>query len=232
MREPTATRHVVDLSHRLDARMPMFPGLPALECEEYVTRETSRAHYAGDTTFLIHRYHLIGNSGTYMDAPFHRYADGADLAGIPLEHIVDLPGVVLDAASGVAAGRLRIDADDLAGLDVEGCAVLVRTGWDAFWPGPDYLAANPHLTAAAARALAARGAAVVGIDSWNVDDPADRHRPVHSTLLRAGIPIVENLRGLDQLPPDGFRFHAAPLAISGGSAIPVRAYAVTGEARR
>lgn len=228
----TATRSVVDLSHPLDARIPMFPGLPAPECEEYVSREASRAHYAGDTTFLIHRYRLIGNSGTYMDTPFHRYAAGADLAEVPLARVVDLPGLVLDAAAQVSAGRLLVDASDLDGLEVEGRAVLIRTGWDARWPAPEYLAANPHLTEAAARVLAARGAALVGIDSWNVDDPDDPYRPVHSILLRAGIPIVENLRGLGRLSAGGFRFHAAPLAISGGSAIPVRAYAIDEAAQR
>lgn len=227
----TASQSVVDLSHPLDSRIPMFPGLPAPECEEYISREASRAHYAGDTTFLIHRYRLIGNSGTYMDVPFHRYAAGADLAEIPLAQVVHLPGLVIDAAAQVSAGRLLVDASDLDGLEIEGRAVLVRTGWDARWPGPEYLAANPHLTEAAARTLVARGAVLVGIDSWNVDDPDDRHRPVHSILLRAGIPIVENLRGLDRLPADGFRFHAAPLAIVGGSAIPVRAYAVDEAAR-
>lgn len=229
--DPTAAqRRVVDLSHRLDPRIPMFPGLPAPEVEEFLSREASRAHYAGDTTFLIQRYRLIGNSGTYMDSPFHRYADGADVADIPLARVVDLPGVVLDVAKRVAAGRLSVDVDALDGIPVAGRAVLVRTGWDARWGEPDYLAANPHLTAAAARTLVERGAVLVGIDSWNVDDPHDRHRPVHSILLRAGVPIVENLRALDSLPVAGFRFHAAPLAIVGGSAIPVRACAVVDDA--
>ena len=219
-------RRIVDLSHRLDADIPMFPGLPAPESEELVSREASRSHYAGDTTFLIQRYHLVGNSGTYMDTPFHRYADGDDLASLPLAHTVDLPGVVYDAAALVTAGRMHVNADDLIDIPVEGRAVLMRTGWDAHWPGPDYLAANPHLTDAAARLLIERGAVLVGIDSWNVDDTNDGHRPVHSRLLRAGIPIVENLCRIDQLPTSGFRFYAAPLAIGGGSAIPVRAFAI------
>ncbi|MCO5177167.1 MAG: cyclase family protein [Thermomicrobiales bacterium] len=222
----TSSTHIVDLSHHLDTNIPMFPGLPAPESEEFVSREASRAHYAGDTTFLIQRFRLIGNSGTYMDTPFHRYADGDDLASLSLVHLVDLPGVVVDATTLVAAGRMHVDADDLADVPVEGRAVLIRTGWDAHWAGPDYLGANPHLTDAAGRLLVERGAVLVGIDSWNVDDTTDGHRPVHSRLLRAGIPIVENLCNINQLPTSGFRFHAAPLAIVGGSAMSVRAYAV------
>lgn len=217
---------VVDLSHPLDAAIPMFPGLPAPEIVEHLSRESSRAYYTGGAEFLIHRYTLIGNSGTYLDAPFHRYPDGADLASLALARTVDLPGVVLDRAAQVAGRQLAIDAADLAGLELGGCALLIRTGWDARWGDPSYLGSNPHLTAAAAEALVAAGVALVGIDTWNIDDTGDRTRPAHSALLRAEIPVIENLRGLDQLPLRGFRFFAAPLPICGGSAVPVRAYAL------
>ena len=219
-------RRVVDLSHPIDAAIPMFPGLPAPEIAEHLSREASRALYAGGTEFVIHRYTLIGNSGTYLDAPFHRYADGADLATLPLERMVDLPGMVLDCAEPVAAGQRAIDVADLEGLDLTGRALLIHTGWAARWGQERYLDLNPYVTAAAAEALVASGVVLVGIDTWNIDDVGDRTRPVHSALLRAGIPIVENLRGLERLPRSGFRFFAAPLPFRGGSAVPVRAYAV------
>lgn len=219
-------RRVVDLSHPIDAAIPMFPGLPAPEIAEHLSREASRAHYAGGTEFVIHRYSLIGNSGTYLDAPFHRYADGADLATLPLERLVDLPSLVLDRAERVAAGQRAIDVADLDGLDLTGRALLIHTGWAARWGQEHYLDPNPYVTAAAAEVLVAAGVVLVGIDTWNIDDVEDRTRPVHSALLRAGIPIIENLRGLEHLPPSGFRFFAAPLPFRGGSAVPVRAYAV------
>lgn len=219
-------RNVVDLSHSLDKDIPMFPGLPAPEIVEYLSREASREHYSGGTEFAIHRYTIVGNSGTYLDGPYHRYADAPDLATLSLECTVDLPGVMLDCSGWVAAGRLAIDADDFDGLELGGCALLIRTGWDERWGDSSYLESNPHLTAAAADVLVAVGVMLVGIDSWNVDDTTDGERPVHSKLLRARIPVIENLRGLAQLPPDGFHFSAAPLPFRGGSAVPVRAYAL------
>ena len=222
---------VVDLSHPLTAGVPMFPGHPGPEVEEYLTREASRAHYAGGTSFVIHRYRFLGNTGTYLDSPFHRHAAGDDLAALPLGRTVDLPGIVLDVTAAVAAGRLGVEPEDLADVPVPltGRAVLLHTGWAARWPGAAYLApTKPFLRGEAAEVLVASGAALVGIDTWNVDDVADPTRPVHTLLLAAGIPIVENLRGLDELIGRSFRFFAAPLPFVGGSAIPVRAFALVG----
>jgi kynurenine formamidase len=104
--------------------------------------------------------------------------------------------------------------------------VLLHTGWDRHFATDRYAIDNPYLTGAGAAWLVEHGAALVGIDSANIDDATDGRRPAHSILLAAGIPIVEHLRGLDQLPPHGFRFHAAPLEIVGMGTSPVRAYAI------
>lgn len=220
---------IVDLSHPFDPAIPLFPGLPAPEIVEYRSREEMARAYAEGTTFVIHRYCFVGNAGTYLDAPYHRYADGLDLAMLPLDRVADLPGLVVDARWRVARGALAIGPERFAGLDLSGSAVLVCTGWDRFWGSDRYLAANPYLTAEAAALLAERGAVLVGIDSWNIDDVADRRRPAHTILLRAGVPIVENLTSLDRLVGRRFRFHAAPIPIRSGSAVPVRAYAVLSE---
>jgi arylformamidase len=217
---------IVDLSHPIDERVPMFPGHPAPVLDEYLSRSRAAAQYAPGTSFVIHRYTFLGNTGTYLDAPFHRFPDGADLATLPLPRTVDLPGVVVDARAAVAAGQLGISPDALAGLDVAGHAVLMLTGWDRFWQTPEYLGGKPYITAACATALRDRGAALAGIDTWNIDDVADRARPAHTILLGAGIPIVENLRNLAALPAQRFRFFAPPLPFRGGSAIPVRAFAI------
>jgi arylformamidase len=220
---------VLDLSHPIGPDAPMFPGHPGPELEEFLSREASRAHYAGGTSFVVHRYHFLGNTGTYLDAPVHRHAAGDDLAALPLARTVDLPGVVLDHRAAVAAGRLGVTPDDLATLPtpLTGMAVLICSGWDRRWSDPGYLALEkPYLTGEGAETLLAAGAALVGIDTWNLDDVADRTRPAHTILLAAGIPIVENLRGLDQLFETSFRFFAAPLPFVGGSAIPVRAFAL------
>jgi arylformamidase len=188
---------------------------------DYLSREASRKLYAPGTEFHIGRIDMVANTGTYVDAPFHRFSDGIDVAGLPLEKLAHLPGVVvrIDAAGGRA-----VTANSFAGLEVRGKAVLVQTGWDRRWRTDQYFEGHPYLTAEAARHLAAAGAALVGIDSLNIDDTADMSRPVHTTLLGAGIPIAEHLAGLARLPERDFRFFAVPVKVRGMGTFPVRAF--------
>jgi arylformamidase len=214
---------IIDLSHPLKPGMPSYPGLPEPRFETFLTHETSAARdtYAPGTTFQIARYHIGGNTGTYVDAPFHRHPQGTDLLDLPLQRLVDLPGVVVAA---LRDGPIGPEA--FAGRELGGKAVLVRTDWSDRWDDDDYFRSGPYLTAAACGLLVEAGATLVGIDCANIDNMSDPERPAHTILLAAGIPIVEHLRGLDQLPPAGFQFHAAPPAIAGGTSFPVRAYAV------
>jgi kynurenine formamidase len=218
---------VIDLSHPLEHGMATHPGLPGPAIADHLSRADSRGRYAPGTEFQIGTITMVANTGTYIDAPFHRFDGGTDLAGLDLDRLVDRPGLVVDAR-----GR-AIGAEAFDGLAVDGAAVLVRTGWDRHWRTPEYGSAeHPFLTGEAASLLAERGAALVGIDSVNVDDLADPVRPAHTALLGAGVPVVEHLRGLDQLPSSGFRFHAAPVAVVGMGTFPVRAYAITGHPNR
>jgi len=216
-------RRVVDLSHPIRHGMVTYPGLPGPEIGEHLTREESRSHYAPGTEFSIGRIAMVANTGTYLDSPFHRYGDGADLAALPLSRMADLDGVVVRVTG--AASR-AIDRAALLPYEVAGRAVLIHTGWDRHFGTDRYGTGHPYLTGDAAAWLAEQGAALVGIDSLNIDDTAGGARPAHSTLLAAGIPIVEHLRGLDRLPPSGFRFHAVPPAVVGMGSFPVRAYAL------
>jgi len=222
MSEP-AKRRLVELSHVIRHGMITYPGLPAPEVTDHWTREQTRARYTEGAEFHIARISMVANTGTYLDSPFHRYADGRDLAGVPLEAMADLEGLVIRRAEGARRG---VDRDDLVGADVKGRAVLVHTGWDQHWGTEAYGAPAPFLTRAACVWLAEQGAALVGIDSVNIDDAADLARPAHTTLLAARIPIVEHLCGLSQLPLRGFRFHAAPPRFEGVGTFPVRAYAI------
>lgn len=164
---------------------------------------------------------MATNVGTYLDSPYHRYQSGTDLAGLPLEKIASVPGVL------VRTGETRaIGPEWFAGPELAGRAVLVHTGWARHWKTPAYRQGAPFLTRAACESLVAARVALVGIDSVNIDDIADLERPAHSLLLAAGIPIVEHLCGLERLPPDGFLFHAVPAPIRGAASFPVRAYAV------
>jgi arylformamidase len=218
-----APRRIVDLSHPIRHGMVTFPGLPAPDMRPYLTRERSRSLYAPGTEFEIGQISMVGNTGTYLDSPFHRYQDGTDLAGLPLESCVDLPGVV----ARTAGSRSRaVDAGAVAALDVTGRAVLLHTGGDAAWGRPEYAVDAPYLTEEGARWLAEHGARLVGIDSVNIDDAqGGGGRPAHSVLLGAGIPVVEHLTGLGQLPPAGFLFTAAPVPVEAFASFPVRAYA-------
>jgi arylformamidase len=219
---PRQGGRLVELSHVIRAGMVTYPGLPVPEITPHLTREASRASYGPETEFAIDRLTLIGNTGTYLDAPYHRFADGADLSGIPLDRTVDLPAAVIRFTG---AGRPGVDVGALAGHDVTGQAVLLHTGDDARFGTPGYADDRHFLTRAGSAWLADRGAALVGIDALNIDDTADGERPAHTLLLAAGIPVVEHLTGLDQLPPTGARFTAVPLRVESFGTIPVRAFA-------
>ncbi len=213
---------LIDLSHVIEEGMTTFKGFPGPILCDYWTREASAAHYDDGSSFQIGRIEMIANTGTYVDSPFHRYEDGADLAALPLESLADLDALVVRKPF---AGGLATDAADFERLDVRGRAVLVHTGWDRHWRTDAYFDDHPFLTAAAADWLVAKGAAFVGIDSHNIDDTRTRSRPVHSKLLSAGIPIGEHLTNLEAVPDSNFRFSAVPPKVKGMGTFPVRAYA-------
>ncbi|MEV0156195.1 cyclase family protein [Micromonospora sp. NPDC050686] len=219
-------RRLVELSHVITDGMTTYPGWPGPTIREWLTHEASRAHYAAGTEFHVGEITMIGNTGTYVDMPSHRWAGGVDLGGMPLDRLADLPGLLV----ALPAGARAVGPAMLASYEVAGRAVLLRTGWDAHF-GTDRYGdhTHPYLAGEAAEWLAAAGAALVGIDSVNIDDSgpaAEGRRPAHSALLAAGIPVVEHLTNLDALPTTGFRFTAAPPMIAGMDGFPVRAFAV------
>lgn len=210
----------VDLSHPIEHGMVTYPGLPGPIISAHLSREASCSEYAEGVEFHIGRIDMVANTGTYLDSPFHRYADGADLAGLDLAVLADLEAVVVrDQGSAIAPAAFHH-------LDVAGKAVLVDTGWSRHWATPAYLSDNPYLTDEAAAWLAEAGPALVGIDSLNIDDTRDDRRPAHSRLLAVGVPIVEHLTGLAGLPDTGARFFAVPPAVRGFGTFPVRAFAL------
>lgn len=210
---------LVDLSHAIEDGMTTYKGLPGPHICDYWSREASAANYDDGSTFQIGRIDMVANTGTYLDTPFHRFADGDDLAAVGLERLAGLDGVCV-RAEGPAIG-----ADLFEGIDIAGKAVLVHTGWDRFWRTEAYQTAHPFLTADAARHLVTTGAKLVGIDSHNIDDTAVRARPVHTLLLGAGVLICEHMTNLAALPENGFRFYAAPPKVAGMGTFPVRAFA-------
>jgi arylformamidase len=216
-------QRLIDVSHTIESDMITYRGLPAPVICDFLSREASRSIYAHGTEFQIGRLEMVGNTGTYLDSPFHRFAGGKDLSELPLTSLAELPGVVIRIPPG--ADR-AIDERALRGLDVRGRAVLVHTGWDAHWRTDHYFEGNPFLTRDAAERLRDDGAALVGIDSLNIDDTADLTRPAHTALLGADIPVVEHLCNLGALPESGFRFFAVPVKVKAFGTFPVRAFGV------
>ena len=223
-RTPAAAlpENLIDLSHTVEDGMITYKGLPAPLICDYLSREASRKLYAPGTEFHIGKIEMVANTGTYLDSPFHRYADGKDLAQLDLAAVANLEGVLVHA---VQRNGRAIPKEQFSGLDVRGKAVLVHTGWAAHWRTDQYFESHPFLTADAAQYLADAGAKLVGIDSHNIDDTSTGERPVHSTLLGREILIVEHLCNLEQIPAGQFRFYAVPVKVKGFGTFPVRAFA-------
>lgn len=212
---------LIDLSHTVEHGLVTYKGLPAPIICDYLSREASRKIYAPGTEFQIGKIEMVANTGTYMDSPFHRYADGKDLSQLPLEQLANLNAVKISAV-----GQPKIGAEFFRVLkDLRGKAVLVETGWSRHWKTDQYYEGHPFLTEDAAEFLVDAGVALVGIDSHNIDSTADGTRPVHSILLRRDVLIVEHMTNLSQLPADGFKFTAAPVKVRGFGTFPVRAFA-------
>ena len=219
----TTPRTLIDLSHTVEHGLVTYKGLPAPIICDYLSREASRKHYARGTEFQIGKIEMVANTGTYLDSPFHRYADGKDLSELVLEKLANLPAIKI-----AAQHKQAIDVSCLPRQeDLAGKAVLVETGWSRHWNTSQYFEGHPFLTENAARFLADSGAALVGIDSHNIDDVQNLRRPVHTILLRNEIPIVEHMTNLAALPPVDFRFFAVPVKVKGFGTFPVRAFAIT-----
>jgi arylformamidase len=222
----TGAGRIVDLSHPIRAGLVTYPGLPAPTITPHLTREDSRSRYAPGTEFAMDVITMIGNTGTYLDSPFHRYAEGSDLAGLDLSSLVGLRAEVFHLEDSWDAESRGIRPEMLADRDVRGAAVLLHTGWDRWFGRPEYGNGAPFLTGEGAQWLIDAGAVLVGIDSLNIDDTqSGGERPAHSLLLGAGVHVVEHLTNLGELPPRGARFTAAPPAVEGFGTFPVRAFA-------
>lgn len=225
-----AARRIVDLSHIITDGMTTYPGIPAPVIGSHLTFDESASHYAAGTEFSIGTISMAANTGTYLDTPAHRYRGGDDLSQVPLERMVDLPGVVARARTRPSVGGRAVDESDLRreldGVELAGRAVLIDTGHSDTWGTAEYFVDHPYLTDDAVEFLVAAKPALVGIDSLNIDSTHTGRRPAHTWLLAAGIPVVEHLTRLDQLPGSGFRFTAAPPAVSGMGTFAVRAFAV------
>jgi kynurenine formamidase len=214
-------KQFIDLGHTVEHGMITYKGMPGPVVSDYRSRESSREYYAEGTEFHIGRIEMIANTGTYIDAPFHRFPAGKDLSQLPLQSLADLPGIRITVED-----RRAVDVNVFRGKDLAGKAVLVHTGWSRYWRTEKYFEDPPFLTDEAAEFLVKERPALVGIDSMNIDDIHDKSRPVHTALLKAEIPVVEHLTALGELPATGFQFFAVPVKLKSFGSFPVRAFAI------
>ncbi|RFU66112.1 cyclase family protein [Bacillus sp. V59.32b] len=215
------TNKHIDLSHTIEDGLITYKGLPAPIICDYLSRKESRNHYESGTEFQIGKIDMVTNTGTYVDVPFHRYANGKDLSETPVDKFAGMEGVVVTIDENTKAN----DEKWFFGLEIKGKAVLVNTGWDKNWQTDQYFEDHPFLTEGAAKYLVKTKAALVGIDSVNIDDTSGKARPVHSILLKEEIPIVEHLCNLREISSNNFLFYAVPPKIKGAGTFPVRAFA-------
>lgn len=212
----------IELSHVIEDGMQTYPGLPGPKISDHLSREASSQHYTEGTTFQIGKIEMVANTGTYIDAPFHRYDEGKDLSQLDMASLADLDGALLHADPTTRA----ISPDLFKSNDVKGKAVLIHTGWDLHWSTAQYFKDHPFLTRESAEYLKSAGVALVGIDSLNIDDNTDGTRPAHTILLGAEIPIVEHMCNLAILPETGFKFFAVPAPMKGMGSFPARTFAI------
>ena len=214
------TDRYIDLSHTIFDGLVTYKGLPAPIVCDFLSREESRKHYDTGTEFHIARIDMVANTGTYMDCPFHRFANGKDFSQIKLEAFTDLGGITIQATKTHAIG-----VDHFLDKPLTNRAVLIHTGWAKHWNTESYFEGHPFLTEEAAIYLRDAGVRLVGIDSYNIDDTTGKTRPAHTALLSADILIVEHLTNLDKLPESGFTFSAIPPKFQGVGSFPIRAFA-------
>jgi arylformamidase len=212
----------IDLSHTIEHGLVTYKGLPAPVICDFMSREDSKNFYEEGTTFQIGKIEMVANTGTYIDCPFHRFAEGKDLSQVGLEAFSDLDGIMIPVPF---TDTLAVTRDHISKYDVSNRAVLIHTGWDKHWNTEKYYDNHPFLTEDAAIYLRDKGVKLAGIDSHNIDNTQVRSRPVHTTLLAAGILIVEHLCNLDALPSEGFLFSAVPPKFKNVGTFPVRAMA-------
>jgi len=217
---------LIDLSQTISNNMPRFS-----ESAPQPTINAWMSHADADASGRymycsceITQVNMLTSIGTYIDSPFHFVPEGNAIHQLSLEQTV-LPAVCIDC------GDLKADQEILVhvldDVDVADKAVLFCTRWDRFWGKPEYMR-YPYLGRGVAEALRDRGAKLAGVDYLAIDNQDDPTRPVHTTLLRNNILIVENLTGLAPLIGQDFVFHAVPVKVEGAAAFPVRAYAMLG----
>ncbi len=232
---------IVDLTHTLDAETIYWPTEPGFKLEKVAEGMTEGGYF-----YAANRFSSAEHGGTHIDAPYHFHSAGRTIDTIPLEKLIG-PGVLVDVSPACAKDHdyLVTTADFLAweeqhGRIPDGTIVLIRTGWEDYWPDRErYLGTGltgaeavanlhfPGLHPAAANWLTVqRDIRAVGIDTASIDYGPSKEFATHVALFERNIPALENVANLHVLPPAGFTVIALPIKIAGGSGAPARIVAL------
>jgi kynurenine formamidase len=231
---------LIDLSHGFNEQTIYWPTAATFKLEQVAEGETEQGYY-----YAANNFSAAEHGGTHLDAPVH-FARGGDTADeIPLRRLIGR-GVVVDVSKRALAARdYQVTVADLQaherrhGRIGRGNIVLLRTGYERFWPDREtYLGTAelgeqavpklhfPGLHPDAARWLVRRRIRAVGLDTASIDYGQSKLFESHRVLGAAGVPVFENLASLRRLPSENFLVIALPMKIEGGSGGPLRAMAI------
>ncbi|MFX0184328.1 MAG: cyclase family protein [Candidatus Hodarchaeota archaeon] len=219
----------IDLSHIFENNMPGFKmknqdgsyTTYTAEIKPFLTHDQTKPKYNGQASFEITQMTFQTSIGTYIDSPYHRFADKRDISQLHLKEVI-LPGVIINAR-GLQPNQVfekKIPEE----LDLENKAVLFNFGWSQYWGTKQY-SEYPFISTDLINFLIAKKVKLVGVDTINIDNSRNLSRPAHTRFLKNDILIVENLTNLEALYHKKFRFFAVPWKAKKVAAIPIRAFA-------
>jgi kynurenine formamidase len=229
---------LIDLSHPFNEETVYWPTASRFELRPVAHGHTEAGYWYASNDFSASEH-----GGTHLDAPIHFASGGHSAAEVPLARLV-APARVIDIRARCAADRdYRLEPADVLehearfGAIRRGDAVLVLTGFGAYYPDLErYLGSAvrgvaeglhfPGIGETAARLLVERGIDLVGIDTASLDHGPSRDFAAHRVFADAQVPGLENLAGLERLPPRGATIIALPMKIERGSGGPCRVIAV------
>jgi kynurenine formamidase len=234
------TSKVVDLSHPFDEKTLYWPTSPS----SFELKKLSYGETPGGWFYAANSVCTPEHGGTHLDAPIHFDRNGKTIDQIPLRQLI-APAVVIDVTAKAAADAdYRLSVDDVRtwekrhGTIPAGAIVLLRTGWAKHWPDrKQYLgddtpgdASKLHFPSygkeSAEYLIGQRHVGAIGLDTASIDYGASKDFVVHRIASAAGVPGLENLANLDQVPETGAWVIALPMKIGGGSGGPLRAVAL------
>lgn len=228
---------IVDLTHKVEANIPLLPFQSPILFEDLVNYEQGA---------LVRRFTLDEHQGTHADAPAHFVPGGLTIDQLPVEtlithaYLADLRGkVVADSDHKISTDDV-VEFEERVGTRIQGGLFVAYTGWSVRWKDPAAYygldkVGNPHfpgfLMSAVDFLIRERGIAGIAIDGPSVDGGTAADFPVHTQALRDGLIFVENLCSLEEIEEPQFGIVIAPLKIMGGSGAPARVFALTRRSR-